>query len=135
MRRSVWTDRLLDAWWDPVMYEQMHMDWEHKEQDALEYIYQSQPWVRSSVGFLPQRSINSFPPGACGDTENPVVHYQQNARDFIVNMAGCMFGRDCWSEVYYYRELSKWLNRSSWMRFKDGLGDAYDSFWGKKKRE
>ncbi|OGE50979.1 hypothetical protein PENARI_c015G00036 [Penicillium arizonense] len=135
VRRSVWTDRLLDAWWDPVMYEQMHMDWEHKEQDALEYIYQSQPWVRSSVGFLPQRSINAFPPGACGNTENPAVHYQQNARDFVVNMAGCMFGRDCWGEVYYYRELSKWLNRTSWMRFKDSLGDAYARFWGKKKKD
>ncbi|KAJ5874898.1 uncharacterized protein N7529_003328 [Penicillium soppii] len=135
LRRSLWTDRLLDAWWDPVMYEQMHMDWEHKEQDALEYIYQSQPWVRSSVGFLPQRSINAFPPGACGDVENPVSHYQQNARDFVVNMAGCMFGRDCWSEIYYYRELSKWLSRSKWARFKDGFLDVYNEVRGKGKQD
>ena len=33
MRRSAWTDRLLDIWWDPVQYEQKHMEWEHKEQD------------------------------------------------------------------------------------------------------
>ncbi|KAJ5344689.1 hypothetical protein N7452_002693 [Penicillium brevicompactum] len=130
VRRSLWTDRLLDAWWDPVMYEQMHMQWEHKEQDALEYIYQSQPWVRSSVGFLPQRSINAFPIGACGDEENPVSHYQQNARDFVVNMAGCKFGRDCWSEIYYYRELSNWLSRPMWSKFKDSVLDTYDRMRG-----
>ncbi|CAG8207243.1 unnamed protein product [Penicillium salamii] len=134
IRRSLWADRLLDAWWDPVMYEQMHMEWAHKEQDAFEYIYQSQPWVRSGVGFLPQRSINAFPPGACGDQENPNVHYQQNARDFVVNMAGCMFGRDCWSEIYYYRELSKWLSRPLWIRFKESVIDAYDGLRGKIKK-
>ncbi|KAG0154479.1 hypothetical protein PDIDSM_47 [Penicillium digitatum] len=133
LRRSLWTDRLLDIWWDPVMYEQMHMEWEHKEQDALEYIYQSQPWVRSGVGFLPKRSINAFPPGACGDGENPVIHYQQNAHDLVVNMAGCIFGRDCWSEIYYYRELSNWLGRSGWEQFRDGLTDLYDRMTGKDK--
>ena len=35
IRRSEWSERLLDVWWDPVSYEQKHMDWEHKEQDAL----------------------------------------------------------------------------------------------------
>ena len=35
IRRSDWSERLLDIWWDPVGYEQKHMDWEHKEQDAL----------------------------------------------------------------------------------------------------
>ena len=37
VRRSEWSERLLDIWWDPVSYEQLHMDWEHKEQDALVY--------------------------------------------------------------------------------------------------
>lgn len=125
LRRSLWTDRLLDALWDPVMYEQRHMSWEHKEQDALEYIYQSQPWLRSSVGFLPQRSINSFPPGACGEENNPAVHYQEEDHDLVVNMAGCMFGRNCWAEIYKYRELSNQHNRSRWERFKDGVGAVY----------
>jgi mannan polymerase II complex MNN10 subunit len=49
VRRSVWTDRLLDIWWDPVGYEQKHMEWEHKEQDAFEYMYQNQPWIRPHV--------------------------------------------------------------------------------------
>ncbi|KAJ5091124.1 hypothetical protein NUU61_005994 [Penicillium alfredii] len=126
VRRSLWTDRMLDAWWDPVMYEQKHMDWEHKEQDALEYIYQNQPWVRSSVGFLPQRSINAFPPGACGEADEQVVRYQESAHDLVVNMAGCIFGRDCWAEMYNYRELSKRLNRTRWERAKDALRAVYD---------
>ncbi|KAF7716594.1 Mannan polymerase II complex MNN10 subunit [Penicillium ucsense] len=119
LRRSVWTERLLDAWWDPVMYEQMHSQWPHKEQSALEYIYQSQPWTRSGIGFLPQRRINSFPLGACGDDNDPAFHYQEADRDFVVNMASCMLGRDCWSEIYTYRAISNDLNRSPW----DGVSE------------
>ncbi|KAJ5781286.1 hypothetical protein N7457_006446 [Penicillium paradoxum] len=127
VRRSLWTDRLLDAWWDPVMYEQMHMQWEHKEQDALEYIYQSQPWRR-----LPTTAQHQcIPPGACGDGDNPDIHYQQDAHDLVVNMAGCMYGRDCWSEIYQYRELSKLLARTTWDRFKDTLSNTVDRVMGK----
>lgn len=120
VRRSEWTDRLLDVWWDPVAYEQRHMDWAHKEQDALEQLYKAQPWIRKHTGFLPQRMINSFPPGACA--ENGMdwrYHYDQNDRDFLVNMAGCEWGRDCWGEMYSYRELSYYLNRTWWERFKE----------------
>ena len=39
MKNSDWTDLLLDVWWDPVAYEQNHMIWEHREQDALESLY------------------------------------------------------------------------------------------------
>ncbi|KAJ6006904.1 hypothetical protein N7451_004848 [Penicillium sp. IBT 35674x] len=125
VRRSLWTDRLLDALWDPVMYEQMHMEWEHKEQNALEYIYQSQAWIRSGVGFLPQRTINAFPPGACGDENNPAIHYQEEDHDLLVNMAGCMFGRDCWAEIYKYREITERLNRTPWEVLKDTLSGAF----------
>lgn len=121
-RRSAWTDQLLDIWWDPVAYEQKHMDWEHKEQDALEQMYEFQPWVRQHMGFLPQRMINSFPPGACDeeDGQNSTrVHYNEHDRDFMVNMAGCEWGRDCWGEMYHYREFSYWLNRNPWERFKE----------------
>ncbi|OKP11554.1 hypothetical protein PENSUB_2856 [Penicillium subrubescens] len=132
LRRSIWTERLIDAWWDPVMYEQMHMQWEHKEQDALEYIYQSQAWVRSGVGFLPQRKINAFPPGACGDGNDPAVHYQEEDHDFVVNMAGCNFGRDCWAEIYNYRAISSKHNRSKWEWISDRLGSAREWAFGKK---
>ncbi|KAF2088281.1 glycosyltransferase family 34 protein [Saccharata proteae CBS 121410] len=119
VRRSKWTDRLLDIWWDPVGYEQRHMQWEHKEQDALEYLYENQPWVRPHLAFIGQRKVNSFPPGACGDNGiDPKIHYSDQERDFVVNMAGCEWGRDCWGEMYSYRELSHRLNRNWWERLR-----------------
>ncbi|KAH8878667.1 galactosyl transferase GMA12/MNN10 family protein [Thozetella sp. PMI_491] len=122
VRRGHWTDRLLDIWWDPVAYEQKHMDWAHKEQDALEQLYKAQPWIRNHVAFVPQRMINSFPTGACSENGNDTrIHYDQKDRDFIVNMAGCEWGRDCWGEMYNFRELSYYLNRSLWERFKEDL--------------
>ncbi|KAI7295540.1 galactosyl transferase GMA12/MNN10 family protein [Hortaea werneckii] len=160
VRRSAWTDRLLDIWWDPVFYEQKHMEWEHKEQDALEYIYANQPWIRKHVGFVPQRKINAFPNGACGDDRGlpPVggckailseaarlerigqstsgldfrecgvagVHYQEHERDFLVNMAGCEWGRDCWGEMYNFRQLSNRLNRNPWEKVKDWFSDSWE---------
>jgi mannan polymerase II complex MNN10 subunit len=159
VRRSLWSDRMLDMWWDPVFYEQRHMQWEHKEQDALEYLYQSQPWIRSHVAFLPQRMINAFPNGACGDDrgipadgcpntltsslqsnnnnkKKPLepdvgecgvqgIHYQQKERDFLVNMAGCEWGRDCWQEMYSFRQLSHRMNRSVWIQFKDWIWETW----------
>ena len=145
VRRSGWTDRLLDIWWDPVAYEQKHMEWEHKEQDALEYIYTNQPWIRPHVAFVPQRKLNAFPHGACGDDrglpeagcdaiklgDDPKecgiqgVHYQEKERDFLVNMAGCEWGRDCWGEMYNFRQLSNKLNRSRWEKFKDYWSEKF----------
>lgn len=147
MRRSGWSDRLLDIWWDPVFYEQKHMEWDHHEQDALEYIYTNQPWIRPHIGFIAQRKINAFPHGACGDDMGipdggckalkvgdsmqecglQGIHYQQKERDFIVNMAGCGWDRDCWGEMYNYRQLSNRLNRSRWQKFKD--------WWENKEEE
>lgn len=122
IRRSDWTDRLLDVWWDPVHYEQKHMEWEHKEQDALEYMYREQPWIRPHVGFVSQRLINSFPPGACGDpTDGDPYHYSEKDRDFLVNMAGCNWGRDCWAELRQYDKLSNRLNRGYVGRWKDWI--------------
>ena len=126
VRRSEYTDQLFDIWWDPVAYEQMHMQWEHMEQDALEHMYQNQPWVRSNLAFIDQRRVNSFPPGACGAKgDNPQIHYHEQDRDFVVNMAGCQWGRDCWGEMYRYRQVSERLNRNPWERTKDWIS----GFW------
>lgn len=107
LRRSEWSDMLLDFWWDPALYDQMHMTWEHKEQDCLEVMYGNQPWVRERLGFVPLRAINSFPPGACSDQrDDPRYFYNEKERDFVVNMAGCNYGgRSCWDEYEYYRSL------------------------------
>ncbi|KAI1006059.1 putative alpha-1,6-mannosyltransferase [Podosphaera aphanis] len=136
VRRSSWTDRLLDIWWDPVCYEQKHMEWEHKEQDALEYLYANQPWIRPHTAFIPQRRINSFPEGACSEKGNDTnVHYKQKDRDFVVNMAGCEWGRDCWGEMYTFRELSNKLNRTLWERFKeDFVAAVWKKLTGQKVR-
>lgn len=136
VRRSQFTDRLLDMWWDPVLYEQKHMDWEHKEQDALEHLYASQPYMRTHFGFIPQRKINSFPPGACGGGANtggnpllnPRFHYNEDERDFLVNMAGCEWGRDCWSEMYSYRELSNKLNQATSEKLRSSLQKSWSGF-------
>ncbi|KAF2705228.1 glycosyltransferase family 34 protein, partial [Pleomassaria siparia CBS 279.74] len=136
VRRSVWTDRLLDIWWDPVGYEQKHMEWEHKEQDAMEYMYSNQPWIRPHVAFINQRKINSFPPGACGEKgDDPQIHYQEKDRDFLVNMAGCEWGRDCWAEMYKYRQLSNRLNRNPWEKFKDGISDSIRNMKKSKEKD
>lgn len=118
IKRSEWSDILLDEMWDPVMYEQMHMIWEHKEQDCLEFLYNSQPWIRERVGFVPLKAFNSFPAGACEEEkDNPIFFYNKKDRDFLVNMAGCNFGeRSCWNEYEYYRKLKEELH-SSWYKF------------------
>ncbi|KAL8926871.1 MAG: hypothetical protein Q9208_002680 [Pyrenodesmia sp. 3 TL-2023] len=136
IRRSTWTDRLLDIWWDPVGYEQKHMEWEHKEQDALEHLYINQPWIRSHTAFIPQRKINSFPAGACGEHgEDKRIHYKESDRDFVVNMAGCEWGRDCWGEMYNFRELSNRLNRTPWEKFKDGISERIKAVKAKPEKE
>jgi mannan polymerase II complex MNN10 subunit len=53
-------------------------------------MYANQPYIRSGVGFIPQREINAFPVGACeGFEERDDIFYNQKDRDFLVNMAGC----------------------------------------------
>lgn len=135
------------------------MEWDHKEQDALEHLYASQPYMRTHFAFIPQRKINSFPPGACAvetkdepssssdkgkdkdkakpqkSVTDPRFHYSETDRDFMVNMAGCEWGRDCWAEMYSYRELSNKLNRSLWEKFKDSVSNAWTGLKGTKPHE
>jgi mannan polymerase II complex MNN10 subunit len=56
------------------------------------------------------------------------VHYQPRERDFLVNMAGCEFGRDCAEEMEDYAELSLRLNRGQLKKFWDWIG-------GKERRD
>ncbi|EEB07874.1 alpha-1,2-galactosyltransferase [Schizosaccharomyces japonicus yFS275] len=112
IRRSEWTTRLLDVLWDPVVYGKMHQNWAHQEQDALQHMYETHAWVRNGVIFVPQRTINAFPRGACEGSTDARFFYDQKDRDFVVNMAGCMFGRDCTEELAFYKQLSEKLN--SW---------------------
>ena len=118
IKNSDWSRLFLDMWWDPITYEQKHMVWEHREQDALESLYASEAWLRSKIGFLPLRSINAFPQGACSEfSDDPRYFYNSRDHDFVVNMAGCNFGRDCWGEIQYYAGLMKKLNTKWYTRF------------------
>ncbi|SCU95483.1 LANO_0E10484g1_1 [Lachancea nothofagi CBS 11611] len=118
IKNSEWTKLLLDVWWDPVCYEQKHMMWEHREQDALEALYAQEPWIREKTAFLPLRSINAFPPGACSEfSDDARFFYNEEDRDFVVNMAGCSFGRDCWAEMQHYGSLMETHNQRWWRRF------------------
>lgn len=118
IRRSEWTEKLLDIWWDPVFYEQKHMEWEHKEQDALEYLYSNEAWIRGRVAFMPLRAFNAFPPGACSEmSDDSRLFYQEKDRDFVVNMAGCEWGRDCWGEMEHYKALSRKLHKKKFLFF------------------
>lgn len=118
IRNSEWSQLLLDMWWDPAAYEQNHMIWEHREQDALETLYANEAWIRSRVGFLPLRTINSFPPGACSEFSGDARYfYKEASRDFVVNMAGCNFGRDCWGEINHYARIMTKNNRKWYDRF------------------
>lgn len=117
IKNTDWSRLLLELWWEPVMYEQKHMVWEHREQDVLEALYANEGWIRSRVGFLPLRSINAFPPGACSEFSNDKRYfYNDEENDFVVNMAGCNFGRDCWGEMQFYtskleQKNRRWYNR------------------------
>lgn len=119
LRRSQWTDMLLDVMWDPAFYGQKYSQWGHMEQSALEYIYNTQAWMRSSTAFAPQRWINAYPRGACGGEEpdNAQIFYREEDRDFLVNLAGCDWGRDCWDEMWSYQQKSKELHRKRFFFF------------------
>ncbi|SCU85202.1 LADA_0D06216g1_1 [Lachancea dasiensis] len=117
VKNSEWTKLLLDVWWDPVCYEQKHMLWEHREQDALEALYANEPWIREKTAFLPLRSINSFPSGACSEfSDDARYFYSEEDRDFVVNMAGCSFGRDCWGEMQHYGSIMESHAKRWWRR-------------------
>ena len=77
-----------------------------------------------------------FPPGACAENGNDTrIHYDQKDRDFLVNMAGCEWGRDCWGEMYRYRQLSNRLNRNPWEKFKDWISDSVKARRDAKKKK
>lgn len=115
IRRSEWTERLLDLWWDPVFYEQKHMEWDHKEQDSFENMFAASAWIRNSVAFVGNRKINAYPPGACDEQRHDRQFFYAD-RDFCVNMAGCQYGRNCYDEMRHYKELSEKLNKK-WYNF------------------
>ena len=50
-------------------------------------------------------------------------------------MAGCEWGRDCWAEMYKYRNLSYRLNQGYWEAMVDWVRDTYKEFKNPKLKE
>ncbi|GME72429.1 unnamed protein product [Ambrosiozyma monospora] len=89
IKRSDWSNLLLDLIWDPVFYSQMHAQWakpsqkssgfrlqnedfdlngynnDLEEKNCLEYLFNTQNWVRSKIGFMPIRAFNSLSQDFC----------------------------------------------------------------------
>lgn len=79
IRRSHFTDFILEAWGDPLLVEQNYM---RAEQDALIHLFISHERYQHHFGLIPQRLLNSY-----YDDPGWVWSWQEN--DFVVHLAGC----------------------------------------------
>lgn len=103
IKRSIWSDLLLDMLWDPVLYRQKHIEWsklkrknkpnrfgtitlnaqenaddlgnpsEIEEKNCLEYFLSTQSWLRSRTAFLPTKVFNSISNDSCIVENNNVL--------------------------------------------------------------
>lgn len=168
IRRSHWTNLLLDLLWEPVFYKQMHLKWlsdssgsskygftlnsqEHtdygynndrEEKNCLEFLINTQAWIRSKIGFLPIRVINSLSKDFCEDEDDEIssmedligmdqhqkssvdsntnsylsnkhnFHYNETDRDFLVNFMMCERFGNCWDRFRQFSQLNEKLHRS-----------------------
>lgn len=118
IKKTEWSITLLDILFDPVHYLQNIATWKNGEKNALEYYYNKFGWIRSRVGFLPTRTISSLPKGACPDFEGDErFFYNESSRDFLVNMMGCEYNRNCWDEMEFFKQLSKDLHKKWYQKW------------------
>ncbi|CAM9011385.1 glycosyltransferase family 34 protein [Wickerhamomyces anomalus NRRL Y-366-8] len=118
IKKTEWSITLLDILFDPVHYLQNIATWKNGEKNALEYYYNKFGWIRSRVGFLPTRTISSLPKGACPDFEGDErFFYNESSRDFLVNMMGCEYNRNCWDEMEFFKQLSKDLHEKWYQKW------------------
>ncbi|ODV93864.1 hypothetical protein PACTADRAFT_51615 [Pachysolen tannophilus NRRL Y-2460] len=96
IKRSDWSNLLLDILWDPVFYKQMHLKWmnddgrtskkygftlndnendddrynnDREDKNCLEYLFNTQSWIRSKIGFMPIRVFNSLSKDFCNEDD------------------------------------------------------------------
>lgn len=79
IRRSNFTNTLLDIWDDPL---QIKHGWERLEQDALGHLFFVQERVQQHVALAPQRLFNSY-------TDSPKGVWTWQPGDFVIHLAGC----------------------------------------------
>jgi len=112
IKKTQWSLTLLDVLFDPVFYLQNIDYWKNGEKNALEYYFNEFGWIRSKIGFLPTKTISALPKGACPDFEGDErFFYNESSRDFLVNMMGCEYNRNCWDEMEFFKQLSKKLHQ------------------------
>ena len=112
IRRSKYTQWLLDMWADPFF---MHMTWPGKEQDTLVrnayvilksitngfkvHFIRHHKTFREHLGIVKQRTINSFPEGA------DFMRWEEG--DLLVHLAGCWVEDVCqerWDQFWAMRK-------------------------------
>lgn len=85
IKRSPWTDMLLDLWYDPVHVEKNYI---FKEQEALNNLIRGHKSILSHTGIYPQRLFNSY----TGEP-NDVWTYKEG--DLALHLAGCNHNGNC----------------------------------------
>ncbi|KAH3670903.1 hypothetical protein OGAPHI_000614 [Ogataea philodendri] len=167
VRKSDWTNLLLDVIWDPVFYKQMHVKWvkqgnekkygfrlstdeydsnsynnDVEEKNCLEYLFNTQSWIRAKIGFMPIKAFNSLSQDYCvvepDDHEeeyesllsveagedpkfdlaksnllkNQHFHYSPEDRDFVVNFMNCEKHHNCWDRFQEFSDIYEDLHKS-----------------------
>lgn len=116
VKKTRWTYALFDTLFDPVVYMKQCGQWKNGEKNALEYYYNTYGWVRSRIGFVPTKLISALPRGACPDAKYDThLFYNETTRDFVVDMVGCEFNRNCWDEMEFFKKLSEHLHKT-WLK-------------------
>ena len=95
MKRSEWSDWLLDLWTEPLYIEQR---WTFPENDGWTHMWRHHPIVRKHTVCTNQRALNAYPAyNSLGD------HWQPG--DHSIHFAGCGSHERCPSEWLKYWEL------------------------------
>lgn len=90
LRRSAWTQMMLDVWRDPLF---MSHGFPMEEQDALIHITKTNPEIRAHVGLVGMRTLNEYLFGF-------------HAGDLVVHFAGCWVEDHCqmhWDTMWKQR--------------------------------
>ncbi|MCJ1311534.1 hypothetical protein MMC25_005207 [Agyrium rufum] len=95
MRRSEWTDWLLNLWVDPLYIQQ---NWVMPENDAWTHMWRHHSIVRNHSVCLVQRALNAYP------AYNQLGKHWQPG-DHTIHFAGCGGDERCPSEWLKYWEL------------------------------
>lgn len=97
MRRSEWSDWLLDLWIEPLYISQ---NWVFPENDGWTHMWQYHEIVQNHTACMKQQSMNSYP-----DYNFLGQHWQPG--DHIVHFAGCGGDAICesaWAKYWNMRE-------------------------------